>query len=85
MAFVFKYRKFIIGVIVFIGVTWYMFHIPNAEDVSKTEEGEIRVMSYNIRYGWSDYDEWLKRKDLLVSQILDYRPDSIGIQEGDSF
>lgn len=79
-----KYKKSSISVMIVITLLWYIFNIPNVKDVPKTEEDQIRVMSYNLRYGWSDHDEWIKRKDLIAAQILEYKPDSIGIQEGDS-
>lgn len=83
MKFILKHKKAVIGFGVVLSIIWYVFHIPNVKDVPNIENGQIRVMSYNLRYGWSDYDEWIKRKDLLVEQILEYKPDSIGIQEGD--
>lgn len=83
MKFISKHKNAVIGIVVAIFMIWYIFHIPNVKDIPKIGNSQIRVMSYNLRYGWSDYDEWEKRKNLLVEQILEYKPDSIGIQEAD--
>src|ERR1700679_390240 len=44
---------------------------------------EIRVMSYNIRYGTARDGEnhWGKRKDFLVETIHAFDPDLLGTQE----
>jgi endonuclease/exonuclease/phosphatase family metal-dependent hydrolase len=44
---------------------------------------EIRVMSYNIRYGTArdGVNHWSKRKDFLVDTIKKYDPDLLGTQE----
>ena len=48
---------------------------------------EIRVMSYNIRYGTAPDGEnhWERRKDFLVSTIRAFSPDLLGTQETLSF
>jgi endonuclease/exonuclease/phosphatase family metal-dependent hydrolase len=44
---------------------------------------EVRIMTFNIRYGTADDgpDHWDKRKDLLFETIRQYAPDVIGVQE----
>lgn len=44
---------------------------------------EIRVMSFNIRYGTAKDGEnhWDRRKDFLVETILAFQPDLLGTQE----
>jgi endonuclease/exonuclease/phosphatase family metal-dependent hydrolase len=44
---------------------------------------ELRVMSYNIRYGTATDGEnhWEKRKDFLVETIRAFNPDLLGTQE----
>ncbi len=44
---------------------------------------DIRVMSYNIRYGTANDGEnhWEKRKDFLVETIRTFNPDLLGTQE----
>ena len=49
------------------------------------EEGlpELRVMSFNIRYGSAGdgQNSWTNRKELVVTVIKDFAPDLIGTQE----
>lgn len=44
---------------------------------------ELRVMSFNIRYGTAPDGEnhWDRRKDFLVETILAFKPDLLGTQE----
>lgn len=44
---------------------------------------EVRVMSYNIRYGTANDGEnhWEKRKDFLIETIRAFNPDLLGTQE----
>jgi endonuclease/exonuclease/phosphatase family metal-dependent hydrolase len=44
---------------------------------------EVRVMSYNIRYGTADDGEnhWDKRKEFLIATIKTFDPDLLGTQE----
>ncbi|HMV50425.1 MAG TPA: endonuclease/exonuclease/phosphatase family protein [Blastocatellia bacterium] len=44
---------------------------------------EVRVMSYNIRYGTANDGEnhWNKRKDFLLETIAAFNPDLLGTQE----
>lgn len=44
---------------------------------------EVRVMSYNIRYGTANDGEnhWDKRKDFLIETIKAFNPDLLGTQE----
>lgn len=46
-------------------------------------KSEIRVMTYNIRYGTANDGEnhWDKRKELLVQTIKEFNPDLLGTQE----
>lgn len=41
-----------------------------------TDPEAVRIMSFNIRYG-----EYKKRKNIVPQLILEYAPDSLGIQE----
>jgi endonuclease/exonuclease/phosphatase family metal-dependent hydrolase len=45
--------------------------------------GELRVMSFNIRYGTAPdgEDHWDKRHDLVFEVIRTHRPDVVGLQE----
>src|SRR5688572_16029338 len=48
-----------------------------------TQPGEIRVMSFNIRYGTAKDgdDHWDKRKDFVAQTIRTFNPDLLGTQE----
>lgn len=45
--------------------------------------GDLRVMSFNIRYGTANdgKDAWPKRQDLVAGVIRDFQPDLLGTQE----
>jgi endonuclease/exonuclease/phosphatase family metal-dependent hydrolase len=47
------------------------------------EAGQLRVMSFNIRYGTANdgANHWTKRRDLLFDVLRSERPDLIGLQE----
>jgi endonuclease/exonuclease/phosphatase family metal-dependent hydrolase len=49
----------------------------------ETRTDEVRVMSFNIRYGTANDGDnhWDKRKDLLVETIKAFDPDLLGTQE----
>lgn len=49
----------------------------------KSQEGTLRVMSFNIRLGVANDGDnrWDLRKDLVVKTIRDYNPDLLGLQE----
>ncbi|MBI1904523.1 MAG: endonuclease/exonuclease/phosphatase family protein [Planctomycetia bacterium] len=49
--------------------------------------GELRVMSFNIRYGTApDGDNaWTKRREMVVRTIADFGPDLLGVQEALDF
>ncbi len=46
-------------------------------------EVELKVMSYNVRYGTAQDGEnaWPKRREMLVRSVEAYDPDIIGVQE----
>ncbi len=48
---------------------------------------EVRLMTFNIRYGTADDREnrWEKRRDLVFGVIREHRPDAVGIQEAQRF
>lgn len=56
---------------------------PSAGRCDETTSAEIRVMSFNIRYGTAQDGEnhWDRRKDFLVETILAFQPDLLGTQE----
>lgn len=74
-----KILAFSILVVILLLVS--IFRISDVKEIP-IKEG-IRVVSYNIKYSTSDLADWDDRKLLIYEQILDYEPDSIGIQEAD--
>jgi endonuclease/exonuclease/phosphatase family metal-dependent hydrolase len=54
-----------------------------ASSLAAERAGDVRVMSYNIRYGTArDGDNhWDKRKDFLIEAIKAFDPDLLGTQE----
>ena len=51
------------------------------------EDGNLRIMSFNIRYGTADDgdDRWEHRRDFVMEVIGDFAPDLLGVQEGLDF
>ena len=62
-------------------VTWVSFVLGSA--LIAADGPELRVMSFNIRYGTAPDGEnhWDRRKDFLVETVLAFRPDLLGTQE----
>jgi endonuclease/exonuclease/phosphatase family metal-dependent hydrolase len=62
-------------------VTWVSFVLGSA--LVAADGPELRVMSFNIRYGTAPDGEnhWDRRKDFLVETILAFQPDLLGTQE----
>lgn len=59
----------------------YVFYIPSLKQVPEKMDDQIRVMSYNLRYGSEEDERWPERRDLIVAQIQSYEPDILGVQE----
>ena len=62
-------------------VTWVSFVLGSA--LIAADGPELRVMSFNIRYGTAPDGEnhWDRRKDFLVETVLAFCPDLLGTQE----
>jgi len=60
-----------------------VFSIGPANDRVAGQSDEIRVMSFNIRYGTANDGEnhWNKRKEFLLETIKSFDPDLLGTQE----
>ena len=58
------------------------FFLP-ASSLTAERVSDVRVMSYNIRYGTADDGDnhWEKRKDFLLETIKAFDPDLLGTQE----
>lgn len=63
---------------------YFVAFVQHAPSVAQ-EDGsrELRVMSFNIRYGTASdgKDIWANRQDLVVKVIKDFAPDLMGTQE----
>jgi endonuclease/exonuclease/phosphatase family metal-dependent hydrolase len=55
--------------------------------VEPTQAAELRVMSFNIRYGSANdgKDAWPNRQELVVKTITNFQPDLLGTQETQGF
>lgn len=51
----------------------------------ETKDGEntIRIMSYNIKNSYQDYEGWIDRRHALIDQIRLIKPDVLALQEAD--
>ncbi|MGQ9504857.1 MAG: endonuclease/exonuclease/phosphatase family protein [Thermogutta sp.] len=74
-------RKNLVSACFFGFITWISLMLGSCWVVA--EGPELRVMSFNIRYGTAPDGEnhWDRRKDFLVETILAFRPDFLGTQE----
>ncbi len=59
------------------------FLAASAMPLSAQEDGDLRVMSFNVRLGVADdgANSWEHRKSLLAKTIQDFDPDLLGTQE----
>lgn len=69
--------RFILVVIIFC------LSIIHATGITIQRNAELRVMSFNIRYGTAKDGEnhWDKRKEFLIERIKAFNPDLLGTQE----
>lgn len=57
---------------------------PTSKFKKYAGEGEIKIMSFNIRTSGMDKDtpnHWNNRKDAVLALIKDHMPDIMGVQE----
>lgn len=62
---------------------FHLFETAASGRQTKTETSDIRVMSFNIRYGTANDGEnhWEKRREFLIETIKAFDPDLLGTQE----
>lgn len=67
----------------FLAVIWAISASPLLSAAAADSSGDIKVMSYNIRYGTAKDGEnhWDKRKNFLAETIKAANPDVLGTQE----
>lgn len=78
-----RLKRILIACLVLLTIYFGVFHIWKTKPDYTLNEFEMRIMTYNLRYAYSDIEAWEDRRDALVEQIKSYQPDSLGIQEGD--
>lgn len=83
-----KKKKIILGLIILIAICVIAFMLIDLKTpvVVAQEEGEIRVISYNLKNAYSEVDKNLRieRIKKVSEQIKTYNPDILCIQEADS-
>jgi endonuclease/exonuclease/phosphatase family metal-dependent hydrolase len=87
----FKLMKVLFSLTIVFGLlVFYGFYFceaakgANASQVKSGTEGlELRVMTFNIRYGTANDGDnsWLKRKDMVCDVLRRHDPDIVGLQE----
>lgn len=57
---------------------------PGTEDIWSPPAGPLRVMTFNLRTAFGDFDQnaWDQRKARVADVVARYRPDLLGSQEG---
>lgn len=70
------------SLIIMVGLVSTLYSIQGLRAESR-KAAQLRVMSYNIRYGTAADGEnhWEKRRELLVETIRNFGPDLLGTQE----
>jgi endonuclease/exonuclease/phosphatase family metal-dependent hydrolase len=66
-----------------VRAVWLLSIVGSAAWPQVNSSADVRVMSYNIRYGTANdgQNDWNRRKDLLVATIRAFEPDLLGTQE----
>jgi endonuclease/exonuclease/phosphatase family metal-dependent hydrolase len=72
---------FALRLIIALLLTCHLF--PPASSLASAQSSDVRVMSFNIRYGTANDGDnhWDKRKEFLVETIKAFAPDLLGTQE----
>lgn len=80
-------------IVIFLSL-WVLFNLCSCQDLAgadlnRTEASdlELRVMSFNIRYGSANdgEDHWKNRRGMVFNVLRDHRPDIVGLQEALDF
>jgi len=93
------YRKISIVTKAFIPLTvllslWMLFNVCSCQDIAgadlnrtRADAPELRVMSFNIRYGSANDGEnhWNNRREMVFDVFRNHRPDIVGLQEALNF
>ena len=79
-----KIPSFIIAIIIQMFTLQHCFFHENSKEGSGSKSLlELKVMTFNIRYGSADDGEnsWNNRKSMLFDVVRDFNPDIFGMQE----
>lgn len=77
MAFISKVLSLIIAAVT--ALCGFLFP-PNVE-VPQVAEGQVRILSFNVRYGGDGLRSEKSRAPLVIQTLRDAKPDSFGLQE----
>jgi len=89
----FKTRKAIFPGAVFLGL-WLLFGLCLLQTITSADSSrsepkdlEVRVMSFNIRYGTANDGEnhWKNRHEMVYDVLRNHHPDVVGLQEALGF
>ena len=71
----------------FEGTAWTAAVSPTAPQPAAEPAADVRVMSFNIRYGTANDGDnhWERRKEFLVRTLQAFAPDLLGTQETEGF
>ena len=76
-----------VGFVLFLVILFLCMFAPRTypiPNVPPLANGSLRVMSWNVRYGFSDEDLFYGGRDQEVFRLIQtYRPSTIGVQEAD--
>jgi len=88
-----KMLKATLPVIIFVSI-WILLNLCSCQNLigadsnkSKADGLELRVMSFNIRYGTANDAEnhWKNRREMVFDVFRNHRPDIVGLQEALNF
>ncbi len=85
--------KVAFSIIIFLSL-WMLFNVCSCQDIVGADlnrtgaDGlELRVMSFNIRYGSANdkQNHWRNRREMVFDVLRNHRPDVVGLQEALDF
>ena len=82
----FKTLKAIFPVAILLSLLM-LFNLCSCQALAGADNLELRIMSFNIRYGTANDGEnhWKNRKEMVFDVLRDHNPDIVGLQEALDF
>jgi len=82
-----KRRISFFSIVLLFALVAVLYNCTNPRDSVSKYETELKVMSFNIRYGTANDGEnsWKFRKNIVIEVIRDYNPDILSLQEALDF